>query len=138
MKKFSLRPFQKQYIKRDVANRYPVKSKPTSLYEDKTMLFLLGETFEYSAQDVDSGKRGLFKFKIVKKGSGYRAYVLSFPSLEGRDGSLSVIHMMRDGTRHYVCVVQSIHSIEKMKAVARLWARKYLRYIASGKKYEEV
>ena len=101
------------------------------------MMLLFGERYCIRAKDDTSGHSGWFVFKICRKAGGYRAYVLESPSLNGRDSSLSKGHMLRDGNRYYVCVLGSVLTIDKMKAIARLWAKRYLRYVATGKDYNE-
>lgn len=99
------------------------------------MRLLFGERYRFRAKDDASGHSGLFVFKISRKTDGYRAYVLKSPPLHGRDASLTKVHMLRDGRRYYVCVLGSVPTLEKMKAIARLWAKRYLRYAATGKDY---
>lgn len=101
------------------------------------MLLLFGKTYCYYATDEESGKSGAFKFKIVSKHGLYRAYVIERPPLGMRSCSLNNVHMLRDGKKYYVCVTCDIRSYEKMEAVARLWARRYMRYIATGKEYND-
>lgn len=101
--------------------------------------WLIPYTFEYFAHDEESGRSGLFRFKVVKKlGRGYFAYILDRPPLDGRDGSMHKVHVLTDDNeKPYVCVVQTIETKKKMIAVAKFWARRYLRYVATGKLYEE-
>lgn len=92
----------------------------------------------YEAIDDSTGARGEFKFKLARLRDGeYRAYVLDRPPLNGRDGRMSKVHMLRDCLNPYVCVVNKIVDRKKMIAVAKLWARKYLRYVTTGKLFEE-
>ena len=100
-------------------------------------MLLFGGKYRFRAKDDASGHSGLFVFKISRKTDGYRAYVLESPSLNGRDSSLSKVHMLRDGRWYYVCVLGSVPTLDKMKAIARLWAKRYLRYVATGKDYNE-
>lgn len=100
-------------------------------------LLPLSTKMNYLAYDSESGRYGNFKFKIKKKDGSYRAYILEMPLPYGRDSSMSKIHVLRDNGKIYVCVVNRIYTLKKMKAVAKLWARKYLRYLALGKLYEE-
>lgn len=98
-------------------------------------MFLFGEKYCFYAKDDTSGHSGWFEFKIVRKTGAYRAYVLVCPSLNGRDSRLSKVHMLRDGNQYYVCVIGRVSTAEKMKAIARLWAKRYLRYVETGKDY---
>ena len=99
------------------------------------MMLLFGEKYCICAKDDTSGCSGWFVFKISSRGGSYRAYVLDKPSLNGCDSSLSKVHMLRDGNRYYVCVLGSVSTVDKMKAIARLWAKRYLRYVKTGKDY---
>ncbi len=101
------------------------------------MLLLFGKTYTYYAKDEESGKSGFFKFKIVSRREEYRAYVLERPPLGVYSCSLNDVHMLRDGKKYYVCVVGAIYTYSKMEAVARLWAKRYLRFSATGKDYNE-
>lgn len=85
--------------------------------------------------DEGTGKGGEFRFKIVRKHGEFRAYILTRPPLGMRSGNLSNVHMLKDGSMYYVCVVDKIFSCEKMEAVAKLWAKRYMRYIATGMDY---
>ena len=100
------------------------------------MLFF-GETYLYKATDETSNSSGWFKFKICRKKGAYRAYVLERPSLKGRSASLSNVHMLRDGKNYYICVIGDVDTKERMKGIARLWASRYLRYVETGKDYNE-
>lgn len=91
----------------------------------------------YTAVDETTGQSGKFRFKISKRGDGYRAYILDRPMLGGRDGSMHKVHVLTDGDKPYVCVINTIETRKKMIAVAKLWARKYLRYVETGILFEE-
>lgn len=99
------------------------------------MLLFFGETYRYRAVDETSNCGGWFKFKIIRKKGTFRAYVMEMPSLNGRDSSLSKVHMLRDGKRYYVCVVGEVYSKDRMKGIARFWAKRYMRYVATGMDY---
>lgn len=99
------------------------------------MLFLFGKKLDYLAVDEQTGAQGAFRFKIVGRRGEYRAYILRRPPVVARSRSLFNVHMLKDGIRYYVCVVQKIRSYEKMEAVAKLWARRYMRYLATGMDY---
>ncbi len=101
------------------------------------MFLLFAKTYTYYATDEESGESGFFKFKIVSRRGEYRAYVLEKPPLGARSCSLNSIHMLRDGKKYYICVIGSIYTYNKMKAVARFWAKRYLRFKATGKDYNE-
>lgn len=91
----------------------------------------------YTAVDERTGRRGKFKFRISRRGGEYRAYIIDRPALDGRDGNAHKVHVLTDNGKPYVCVVNSIESRKKMVAVAKLWARKYLRYVETGMLFEE-
>lgn len=95
------------------------------------------DELKYEAVDESTGKRGSFRFRIVKRYGNYRAYILDRPPLYGRDGSMHKVHVLNDCGNPYVCVQGAIESRKKMEAVARLWARKYMRYVSTGKLFEE-
>lgn len=99
-------------------------------------MLLFGETFTYTAFDETSNRSGWFKFKIIRKNGAYRAYVMERPSLNGRDSSLSKVHMLRDGKHYYVCVVGDVYSKDRMKGIARFWAKRYVRYVETGIDYD--
>ena len=99
------------------------------------MFLFLGETYEYCAYEETCRRSGFFKFKIVRKNGSYRAYVLERPPLNGRDSALSKVHMLRDGDRYYVCVVGDVETKDRMKGIARFWAKRYLRYAETGLDY---
>ena len=92
----------------------------------------------YEAIDDSTGARGEFKFKLARLRDGeYRAYVLDRPPLNGRDGA-------HEQGAHAEGLHQSVRvrgkqnrRPQKMIAVAKLWARKYLRYVTTGKLFEE-
>ena len=107
-----------------------------SLFARVTEYFRRDE-LKYEAVDESTGKRGSFRFKIVKHYGDYRAYILARPPLGGRDGSMHKVHVLTDCGKPYVCVLGAIESRKKMEAVARLWARKYMRYVATVKLFEE-
>ncbi|HIS37542.1 TPA: hypothetical protein IAC10_13130 [Candidatus Scatousia excrementigallinarum] len=94
---------------------------------------LLGKDYFYHATDETSRQTGSFQFRIALIGFSYRAYVLDCPSLNGRSAALSDIHMFRDYRgRYYVCVIGKVRSADKMRAICRLWSKRYMRYVATG------
>lgn len=101
------------------------------------MAVLFGKTYCYYATDEESGTSGAFKFKIILKHGKYRAYVLERPPIKRRDDSMSHLHMYWEGKKCYVCVTCEVWSYAKMEAIARLWAKRYMRYIATGKGYND-
>ncbi len=100
-------------------------------------MLLFGETFEYRAVDDTSNRSGWFTFKIVRKKGSYRAYVIKMPPLNGRDSSLMKVHMLSDGKHYYVCVIGDVLTKDRMKGIARFWAKRYLRYVETGMDYNE-
>ena len=98
------------------------------------------EYVRYTAKDEETASQGQYTFLVMSQKDGtWRAYVLEHPELNGRSGIGTKVHLYRDGNSNqvYVCVVQDIFSKEQMIAVAKLWARKFQRYIATGKSFEE-
>lgn len=98
------------------------------------------EYIRYTVLDEETNQQGKYSFVVIKlRDNTWRAYVLECPSLNGRSGAGNKIHLYRDENSDYVyvCVVQDIFSKEQMIAVAKLWARKYQRYIATGKDFNE-
>lgn len=98
------------------------------------------EYVRYTAKEEETGSQGEYTFFVVSQKDGtWRAYVLECPSLNGRSGKGTKVHLYRDDSNDkvYICVVQDIFSKEQMIAVAKLWARRYQRYIATGKDFNE-
>lgn len=98
------------------------------------------ETLIYIAREEEHDSKGFYKFMIKYVfGSGWRAYILSRPECAGREVNGNVLHMYGDKKRGlpFVCVTRKIRSKKKMKAIARLWAKRYQRYIATGKDFNE-
>ena len=99
------------------------------------MLFFFGKKLNYYAVDKESGKGGSFSFLIKRKHGEFSAYVLERHPLGVRSCNLTNVHLLRDDGKYYVCVVGMIRSYAKMVAVAKFWARRYIRYVATGKDY---
>ena len=98
------------------------------------------ETLVYIARETEHDSKGFYKFLIKYVfGSGWRAYILSRPECTAREANGSTLHMYGDRKSGlpFVCVTSKVSSKEKMKAVARLWAKRYQRYIATGKAFNE-
>ncbi len=82
-----------------------------------------------------------FMFAVVYSNmeESYRAYVLLKPDLKGRVGSGTITHLNKDIRLQlpYICVVEKIATQKKMLTVAKFWAKKYIRYISTGKTFDE-
>lgn len=72
--------------------------------------------FEYTHSDAD----------------GYRAYIVTAPGYGGRSENLHSTHRLRDGSRYYICWSEKITTVAQMDAVAELWSKATVMYIANG------
>lgn len=101
---------------------------------------LTGKKSEYLRYYVDSaiGTKEFYQFEVRQvKRNEWRAYVLQHPPLNGRSGNGAKVHLYSDRRGVYICVTQQIRSVEKMHAVAKLWAQKFQRYVETGKDFNE-
>lgn len=64
--------------------------------------------------------------------TGYRAYIVESPSYGLRSKSLVKTHRIYDGDRHYICWAGTVSTVKQMDAVAELWAKATVMYIADG------
>lgn len=64
--------------------------------------------------------------------NGYRAYIVSAPSYGRRSENLHSTHRFRDGSRYYICWSEKITTVTQMNAVAELWSKATVMYIANG------
>ena len=88
---------------------------------------------DYIADIQYRGRNYHFRFKITKSDSdGFRAYIEEAPSYGSRSTSLHATHRLRDSNGHYICWNSRIDSLGAMKAVAQLWTKATVMYIADG------
>lgn len=80
---------------------------------------------------------GRYQFSVEPAGGAWRAYILEQPPYRGRADDAHTTHRLSDGGRHYVCWSQSLATAEAAASVARIWAQRTDRYIATGKSFEE-
>ncbi len=81
------------------------------------------------------GRKYTFRFEYRHSlTKGYRAYIIEAPSYGGRSESLQDTHRIRDGEEYYICWNQKIRKREQMDAVAELWSKATVMYIANGGK----
>ena len=90
--------------------------------------------YHYTACGRGPSSQREYCFDIVRKGSGYRAYIRSTPDYRGRSTDAHSTHRLYDG-RYYVCWTDTIKSIEAMKAVARRWSDCTQAYIETGTRF---
>ena len=96
------------------------------------------EIVYYRASEEATGSEGRYKFAVRYVAGGWRAYVLECPVCSARKTSGDVIHLYGDSKGGvYVCVTEKVKSKSRMIAIAKLWARRYQRYVATGKDFNE-
>lgn len=79
------------------------------------------------------GRSYSFAFEYTHSAAnGYRAYIVSAPSYGRHSGDLHSTHRLRDGSRYYICWSEKITTVAQMDAVAELWSKATVMYIANG------
>ena len=76
-----------------------------------------------------------YRFSFERTDSGWRAYILRMPSLQGRQESGVITHRLWDGARDYVCWDTPIYNLKDMQTIARVWADNIQEYIATGRRF---
>lgn len=107
--------------------REEMSSRPPSPKSDTVMPL----TAFYRTEDgsVD------YQFRFVQQADGWRVYILSQPSYEGRDDSGHSTHRLTDSTGKYICWSKPIASLEDARAIAKRWAEATQNYIKTGKRF---
>ncbi len=79
-----------------------------------------------------------FRFTLVRCADGsYRAYIRAQPEYGDRSADLNSTHRLSDGRNgFYVCWAPAPRDAQRMLKVARLWAERTARYIATGQRLE--
>lgn len=77
-----------------------------------------------------------YRFKYVKVGNAWRAYIKKMPDLRGRDSNGHTTHRYwDDNNQPYVCWDTPIMKLSEMQAVSKLWADNIQKYIATGQTF---
>lgn len=77
-----------------------------------------------------------YRFRYVREGNSWRAYILKMPSLGGRDASGVVTHRLYTAdNKPYVCWDRPVASLSDMQTISKLWADSIQEYIATGKRF---
>jgi hypothetical protein len=75
-----------------------------------------------------------FRFTIVRCANGdYRAYIREQPNYAGRAADAHSSHRLHDRHGHFICWAPMPRTARGILAVAKLWADRTARYIATGK-----
>ena len=81
--------------------------------------------------------RHTFRFRYFWTGTYYRIDILLQPSYGDRSTDVHVIHRLGGPGGYYVCTTLSPATLELAREIARQWAKRTLRYIATGKPVHE-
>ncbi len=74
-----------------------------------------------------------YRFKFVRVGNTWRAYIERMPDLRGRDPNGHLTHRFWDNdNKTYVCWDSPITRLSDMQTIARVWADNLQSYIANG------
>lgn len=74
-----------------------------------------------------------FRFRFVRTADGtFRVYILGHPPYAGRREDSEATHRLSDRDGQYICWTQPIKTYEQAQAIAKLWAERTMRYIATG------
>jgi hypothetical protein len=80
-----------------------------------------------------------YKFDIQPhSGDGYRIYIESQPSYNGRDSGGHPTHRYTDSAgRRYICWPHRISSYEKAKEITATWSECTQKYIRTGTEFKD-
>lgn len=83
----------------------------------------------YFANDPNNLSDNEYRFSYKKVGTGWRAYILKSPAVNGRTASC---HRLSDSNGSYICWDRQIYSLREMQTIARQWADLNQKFIATG------
>lgn len=76
-----------------------------------------------------------YTFSMERTSDGWRAYIESQPSYNGRATDGHSTHRYNDGERKYICWSEPLRTESEARAVAARWADCTQEYIRTGKNF---
>ena len=76
-----------------------------------------------------------YKFRIKRRGDGYRCYIVRTPSFRGRSTAAHTIHYLTDSAGKYICFTAKIKKLQQAQTLCRTWADQAQKYIETGRPF---